>query len=669
MEGIYMKKIYIIYLTGLMIIFSYIYTNSIYEIYGLNNIGDSSLNEYQVDYKSGEDLLKVYKGLIEENAEFQIVKNPMSDDGNTYYDIYHTDINSVKQFVGISHNVYRYFKMTEDEFIDSPGYFSTNLSNNQIEELSQKTAVDIKALSKNGLSYGEIFNNNLLQFLILGITTFTILYIYTMFRFKTNAVKKLTGFSPTKIVITNIKETLRIQGILITLLVVGHSVFYLITGKFSWTYAIFLFLFLSIISIIIILLLLLLQHFVRKTNVVAALKNKIFSNRLYTIINLIKIILILSVTILMNLVINYYEEVDEVYKKYDHYKMLNYFYSSHGRNSNELDKLLNNPQKLEEVADNVKKMYVENIDQAYVMFDPVRDNLSPSFQKMYGISREEVMNTYERNNVILNKNYIENYTDIKVDWDFNENIPTILVPEKYRNSEEDIKKHFIERYNIKLNYNTRYDIKDKEVSIDDIQIIYINNGYKYKILSSIPYEDEIDIELTDSIIILDNGSFGSGFYFDMLGSSQLAFKLNDRKEFKSMLIQYDLDKLYMANNLLTPFESIFSSYEFLLDQAKLFVFLFIILLVFIIYISNYIDMIVNSRSYAARYMQGYHLLKNLSANLVIIIFMIGVSIVLYILKVNIIIYLLFILYDLVSMLYLYKKLIVKDIYKVLNGGS
>ncbi|MEK5147957.1 hypothetical protein MKX53_13140 [Psychrobacillus sp. FSL K6-4615] len=663
-----MKKIYIIYLTGLMIIFSYIYTNSIYEIHGLNNIGDSSLNEYQVDYKSGEDLLKVYKGLIEEKAEFQVVKNPISDDGNTYYDIYHTDINSVKQFVGISHNIYRYFKMTEDDFIDSPGYFSTNLSNNQIEEFSQKNAVDIKVLSKNGLSYGDIFYNNLLQFLILSITTFAILYIYTMFRFKTNAVKKLAGFSPSKIVITNIKETLHIQGILIVLLVVGHSLFYLTTGKFSWTYAIFLILFLSIISIAIILLLLLLQHFVRKTNVVAAIKNKIFSNRLYTIINLIKIILILSVTILMNLVINYYEEVDKVYKKYDHYKMLDSFYSSHGRNSDELDKLLKNTQMLEKVADNVKQMYAVNKDQAYIMFDPVIDNLNPDLQ-YNGISREEVMNTYQRNNIILNKNYIENYTDIKVQWDFNDNIPTILVPEKYRTSEEDIKEHFIERYNTTLNYNTRYGIKVKEVSINDIQIIYVENGNKYKILSSIPFEDEIDIELTDSIIMLDNGSFGSGFYFDMLGSSQLAFKLNDREEFKSMLIQYDLDNLYMANNLLTPFETIFSNYEFLMDQAKLFVFLFIILLVFIIYISNYIDMIVNGKRYASRYVQGYHLLKNLRANFVMIIFMIGISIVFYILKVNILIYLLFILYDLVSMLYLYKKLIVKDIYKVLNGGS
>ncbi|MEK3988499.1 hypothetical protein [Robertmurraya sp. FSL R5-0851] len=665
-----MKKIYIIYLTGLMIIFSYIYTNSIYEIYGLNNIGNSSLNEYQVDYESGQDLLKVYEGLREENAQFQIVKNPMSEDGNTYYDVYHTDINSVKQFVGISDNVFRYYKMTEEEFVDSSGFFSADLSNHQIEELSQRVEVDIKTVSKSGeLSYSEIIKNNMLQFLILGITTFTILYIYTMFRFKTNAVKKLNGFSPTKIVITNIKETLRIQGVLISLLVLGHSVYFVITDKFSWTYSIFLFLFLSFISMIMVLLLLLLQHFVRKTNVVAALKNKIFSNRLYTIINLIKIVLIISVTILMNLIINYYHELDEVYKKYDEYKALSSLYSSHGRNSDELDKLLNNPNQLEKVADNVKEMYVKNIDQAYVMFDPVRESLSPEFQSGYGISREEVMNTFQRNNIILNKNYIENYTDIKVDWDFNEKAPTILAPEKYRNKEEELRGYFIERYNTLLNYNTRYNVEGKEVLINDIQIIYISNGFKYKILSSLPYEDEINIELTDSVIILDNGSFGSGFYFDMLGSSQLAFELNDREEFKSMLFQYDLDQLYMPHNLLTPFESLFSGYTFLLDQAKLFVFLFIILLVFIIYISNYIDMIVNGKIYAARYMQGFGLLKNLRANLVMIFLMFSVSIALFVMKINIIIYLLYILYDLLSMLYLYRKLIVKDVYKVLNGGN
>lgn len=52
-----------------MIIFSYIFTYSIYEIYGLNNIGDTLLDKYQIKYQSSEDLLSLYNKIIEENAE------------------------------------------------------------------------------------------------------------------------------------------------------------------------------------------------------------------------------------------------------------------------------------------------------------------------------------------------------------------------------------------------------------------------------------------------------------------------------------------------------------------------------------------------------------------------------------------------------------------------
>jgi putative ABC transport system permease protein len=552
--------------------------------------------------------------------------------------------------------------------VDSNGYFYTNLSFNQIKEISQSVKVEIKVVSENQLSYDNIFKKNLLQFIILIIATLSIMYIYTIFRYKTNAVKKLIGFSPTKIIVTHIKETLKIEGILMTVLVMGYSVYFWMNNKFSWTYVIFLILFLTIVSISTILLLLLLQHFVRKMDIVAALKNKIFSKSLNIIIHIVKIILILSVTISITICINYREKLHEVYKKCDDYKLLNSLYSSYGRNTDEYDKLRNGSEKLKKTSNNVKRLYNENKDQAYVMFDPVRDNFNKKFLAASGMTREKIMNSYEINYIILNKNYIENYTDIQMNWNFNQSSPTILVPEKYKKYEKNIKKHYIERYNSALTYNTRYGIKDKDVKINDIQIIYIENGLKYKILSSISYENEIDIELFDSVIILDNGSFGSCFYYDMLGSCELAFKLNDRNEFKSMLIQYDLNSLYMANTMLTPFESAISSYKFLLDQANIFVFLFIILLVFIIYISNYIDMIVNGKIYASMYMQGYHLLRILKANIVTTIILMSVAIVLYILKVNILIYLLYILYDLITMIYLYKKFIVKELYKVLNGG-
>lgn len=669
MRGISMKKVYTIYLSGLMLIFSYIFTYSIYEIYGLNNIGDPSLSKYQISYESGRDLLNVYNGLVQEDAVFQIIKNPMSEDENTYYDIYHSDIDSVDKFVGISNNIYRYFTMTKDEFVDSSGYFATDLSYEKISEISQKAGVKIIPVSENQVSYFDVFQNNLLQFIILGITTLTIMYIYTIFRYKTNAVKKLVGFSPSKIVFTNIKETLKIEGILIALLVVGYSIYFGLNDRFSWMYVISLFLFLTIVSFTTILLLIMLQYFVRKMNILDVLKNKVFSVRLYLVIYVIKIILIVAVTLAMNTGLNYYEQLKDVNKKVNEYKMLESLYSSHGRNADEYDKLRNNPNELEVTANNVKRMYLENADKGYVMVDAARDTLEDEeLLEMLGMTREDVINSFERNYLILNKNYIVDYTDIQVDWNFDEDLPTILVPEKYKRFEKELKEIYIERYNFSLNYNSRYGIEEPKVKIDDLQIVYIDNGLKYKVLSSIPYEEKVDIELADSIIVLENGSFGSGFYYDLLGSSELAFKLNDRNEFKSMLIQYDLNNLYMANTLLTPFETVISNYDFLLDHAKLFLFLFIILLIFIIYISNYIDMVVNGKNYAAQYVLGYHPLKNLRANILITIVLVFISIPLYVLNVNIIIYLLFILYDLTMMLYLYKKLIVHQLDKVLNGG-
>lgn len=663
-----MKKIYTIYLAGLMIIFSYIFTYSIYEIYGLNNIGDTSLDQYQIKYQSSEDLLNLYNELIEENATFQIVKNPISEEKNTYYDIYHTDINSVNQFVGISDNTYRYFAMTEDEFVDSNGTFYTDLSMNKLMGISEKIEVQISTVSENKLSYLDIFINNLLHFIILIITTLTIMYIYTIFRYKINAVKKLAGFSPARIVLTNIKETLQIEAVIIAILVLGYSAYFWINNKFSWTYLFTLSLFLILISIITIIILLSLQRFINKIDILEVLKNRIFSTRLYVIVYTIKIILIVAITIVTNIGLNSYQELEEVNKKVSEYKVLDELYSSHGRNADEYDKLILNPEELNKTANSVKDMYIKNSDKAYVMIDPVRETLDEHFLNMLGLTREEIINSYERNFLVFNKNYIENYTDIELDWSFNESLPTVLVPEKYREFENDIKEIYKEVYESFSNYNSRYGIDIDEITIDDLQIIYIDNGLKYKVLSSIPYENNVNIELTDSVIVLDNGSFGSAFYYDRLGSSELAFSLDNRDKFKNLLIQYELNDLYMAHTLLTPFESIISNYEFTLDQTKLFVFLFIILLIFIIYISNYIDMVVNGKIYAARHLLGYSIYKNLSLNIVTTIVLIGIAISFYILDINIIIYLLFVLFDVITLLYLYRKLILNQVEKVLNGG-
>ncbi|MCY6355304.1 hypothetical protein [Clostridium sp. ZS2-4] len=655
-----MKKIFTIYLLGLILIFSYIFDNSIYEIYGLKNIGDTSLIKYQICDTKGENLVKIYKELIENNATFQIVKTPISEDENIYYDIYHTDINSIKKIIGVSHNIYRYFQMTQDDFVDSSGLFSASLSPEQISMLSQKVGIDIKMVDDQTISYSTILKQNLLQFVILYIITLTIMYIYIIFRYKVNAVKKLSGFSPVKIVFTNIKETLQIQSSCIVLVALGYSIYYYINNKFSLRYIIFLILFLFIISSINIVLLLLLQKCVKGMDVIAALKNKVFSSRLNCIIHILKIVLIIFITFSINRSIKYYGDLQEIYKKYNSYKSLNNMYTSNGFNSDEYDRLSKNNKELVETQNNVKKMYIENQDKAYVMNDLIIENLKyGAFQE----TKDQMINSYIRNKLILNKKYIEDYTEVKINWDFDQSIPTILVPKKYKQYEEDIKSSYIDIYSMYVN-----GLDDQENKINNIQVIYIDNGIKYKILSSIYDEDNIDTEIYDSIIILDNGSFNSSFYYHLITNFSMAFKLDDRNQFKSMLIQYNLDKLYHTKTMLTPFEIRISNCKFLMSQSIIFICLFVLVLIFIVYVSNYIDMVVSSKKYGAEYIQGYSIIKILNNNIVTTIIMMSVSIILYILKVNFIIYLLFIIYDLIILLFLYRKIIIKDLYKILNGG-
>ena len=66
---------------------------------------------------------------------------------------------------------------------------------------------------------------------------------------------------------------------------------------------------------------------------------------------------------------------------------------------------------------------------------------------------------------------------------------------------------------------------------------------------------------------------------------------------------------------------------------------------------------------------GHSLGRILSKNIVITIIMVAVSIVLWLLKINIIAYIIFVLFDFMMLLYLYRQIIVKNLYKILNGGN
>ena len=113
----YMKKLYSFFLFGELILFSIIFSQSLYEVYGLSHIGDTKLAGYKIDKASSEMLENVYDYLIKQEADIQIIKMPLSqkDTDLINYDIYHTNVSSVFHFQGLSDTQYRYFTLSKND--------------------------------------------------------------------------------------------------------------------------------------------------------------------------------------------------------------------------------------------------------------------------------------------------------------------------------------------------------------------------------------------------------------------------------------------------------------------------------------------------------------------------------------------------------------------------
>ena len=73
-----MKKLYSFFLFGELILFSIIFSQSLYEVYGLSHIGDTKLAGYKIDKASSEMLGNVYDYLMKQDANIQIIKMPLS---------------------------------------------------------------------------------------------------------------------------------------------------------------------------------------------------------------------------------------------------------------------------------------------------------------------------------------------------------------------------------------------------------------------------------------------------------------------------------------------------------------------------------------------------------------------------------------------------------------
>lgn len=672
-----MKKIFTLFLLGQFLLFSIIFSRSIYEIYGLTHIGDTSLKGYKIEKYDHDTLNKLYEYLTEEKAKIQVIKMPISKESQnkTTYDIYHTNIGDVFRFAGLSDNQYFYHALKKEDFIDGTGVFYTDMPEERIQEICESAGTSVKAYNvRSFTSMKTILLANGVDLFVLLFITFGVVFIYVISRNKENAVKILLGFSRQRIVFSRMKETMFIQMILICLVVFMNAVYYSIRGRLSAFYIFFLIGFLCIMAVINVLLIFVTSASLKRTNVVAAIKNKIFTPVLDYTVRGIKIVLIILVSIAISGTVKYRQKISETQGQMEKYKELNEFYSSYGFNSDEYDKLNNDDVLYLEASENVKEMYREHSDNAYLMQDCVLTALDEetgmSEDSFYGMSREELFQSYEKNYIVVNDNYLRDYISPKIISGEIGDFPyTLLVPEKYSERENDILEHYKPVLEDKLMADNYFGKKDNiDINKSDIHIVYIEDDTTVSLLSDLQYESVMAIEIPAPIIILDKGNFAASIYMDMLSNCQLAFKLKSRDEYSGMLAQQSLEKLFSARTMMAPFMEEISGYQFMMEQSSLFTALFIITLLFIIYISNHIHIGVKSKQYAVKYGLGYGGIRILYANYVISFVLLFMIFILRMLKLDIRGYFIFVLIDMVMLSCLYRRNVVGQLYKILNGG-
>ncbi len=677
-----MKKLLFIFLTGQLLILTYIFNQSIYQIYELNNIGDNSLEMYVVEDSTSDKLQQLYQlinddCLATEGCKIQLVKTPISEEQKMIYDIYHSQLEDIKKTPSIRSNyVFNYLNLMQEDFVDSNGIFYTDLSIEKLSLFEKQLHLDISSYN-NAINYKQIIKFNLFNLFVFLIITQLILFIYTFTRIKINAIKKVLGYSESKMVISSLRSFLLMEIIIASGIYLLHFIYYSIMGAIVGRYFYLLLVFLVLVIIVNIILLMFTQISLKFIDIPMMMKNKVYSNKLNYGLYTIKILLILAITVSASIFITNYKDYKDKLGNLSEYKKLENYFTATGFNSDEFDKASNDKKLSEVYGKSIKDLYehFDDREELYIVdASEVIGSLSSFWLEMNGKRRADIYSDLQSNYIIANANFLKDFMGIKINKgklikECNCKEPTILVPALYKSKEAEIKEIYVDKYNELLNSDEMFEFESFEPRlIKDVNIMYMGNNQDIELLGKNLDDDSTEINLKNTIIMLDQGDFGNQYYYTQLNQGDIIFNLEERKNFSQALEKFNLKKLVIAGSLLTPFMDSIHNAEFLMRNSLVFLTLFLCTLIFIIFISNYVDMISNGKKYAMQYIFGYGLLKTFKSSIVVYILLVSIIGLDFYWDFNILFYILTLIADFLIVIVLYIKFVKQDIHKLIKGG-
>ena len=651
-----------------MFVCSFIYGQSFYDIYFLNNMGDENLNSYYLEEANGTSLGNLYDELIKQKKSIEVVKEPISTDGIQEYEVYDTDDISISPVIPVSkEKKVSYLRLSKEDFADSTGKFKSDISYEQIQSISNKLNLTIKECDDNNISYFQAIKNNAVNLIILILISQFILLVYTFSRIKINAIKKLDGFSSLKMILDSFNEFLPMELLATGITILIHVAYFSFNKRLSITYFVGLIIAILIVWVFTIIQLLFTQISIRYININSMIKNQVYSSVWNNVMNVIKIVFIIAVTISISLLTNELKGYNKSLERIEGYRSLAKYYTSNGFNADEYDKLFADNDSIEKLSKAVKNLYDKYYSKSILIDANITNIASDSYYKIYKTNFNELNNSYKENYVVVNKNYYDKYMNFldengnRISISDSESV--ILVPQKYK-QEKNVKQFCYEQYNSMMNYDCFYK-GEQEKKFKDATIVYIRDEQTTPLLNE--YLLETGEEIKNSIIFIDNGNFDGTWYLSELSNGKLAFELTDRDEYKMLLAEYEIDNLLSVGTLLTPLTEDIRYYEFLVYQSTVFVLLFVVTLFMIIFFSNYLEVMVNRKRYALKHLMGFSIIKNVKLQLIMELIVLILAIPLLVFKQNILIIILSVVLDIAILLIMIRHLIFNNVSEIMKG--
>jgi len=480
--------------------------------------------------------------------------------------------------------------LQKEDFLDSVGVFYTDLPNDAIKEIASRLSVAINNFESDSIPYSMVLELNLVNFIILFIVIQIIYCIYTSYSLKKIGIKKSMGFSTIHILKEQITNIIKYYSVVCLVLLLLLNTYYALTNRYASSYLITSVLFFIGVLAINVLCVLMTSILIKFVSLEAMIKNKTLNSGTNVVVQAVKIAFSVIIAITIISLLNQGNSFRQSQQAVLDYKYLDGYYTANGFNSSKYDYALANTNILENYSKQASEMYNHNHS---LLCDFKTDDGSQTSRPYY-----------EQQLAIANRNYLNDFSNIKLNGKpleedkFNE--PTVLVPHKYKNDEQSTKEYIKQEYFRLMNYNQFYGIPGEERTIDKFNIVYIDDASTIKVNTKNGFSD-----IANPIIIVDTGDFAGLYYLDSLNTRCLFFQMKSREDFSSLLSEYGLEQLVTAGTLLTPYLMQLENVTFVLKTLTMFMIVFIVSLLFILYISNYVDIFVNRKKYAAKEILGF----------------------------------------------------------------